>query len=57
MLINSQDKTALFLKRSNYKGDGGVWDLPGGRLDEKEDVKAGIIREVEEQNVNYLKSM
>ena len=49
VLINPQDKTALFLKRSDYKGDGGVWDLPGGRLDAKEDVKEGIKREVKEE--------
>ncbi|MCH8519655.1 MAG: NUDIX hydrolase [Nanoarchaeota archaeon] len=56
VLINSKDKTALFLKRSNYKGDEGLWDLPGGRLNEKEDLKEGIIREVEEEIQVKLKS-
>ena len=49
VLMNRENNTALFLKRTDYKGDGGVWDLPGGRLDEKEDLKRGIIREVREE--------
>lgn len=52
VLINQKNNTALFLKRSDYKGDGGIWDLPGGRLDEKEDVKEGTIRK---EITNHLK--
>jgi 8-oxo-dGTP diphosphatase len=38
-------KKILILRRSNYKKDGGLWDLIGGSVDFGEDSKEAIIRE------------
>jgi 8-oxo-dGTP diphosphatase len=44
----------LLLKRTDYKGcvAAGEWDIPGGRLEEAEDVESGLHREMlEEANI------
>ena len=50
VLVNENNQI-LILKRSNYKNDltNGLWDIPGGSINEDEDINQGVIREVKEE--------
>ena len=44
------DGKLLIIKRSDYTVQNpGKWDIPGGRLDSKEDIKQGLKRETKEE--------
>jgi 8-oxo-dGTP diphosphatase len=46
------DSKILLMKRQPHKFKGGMWDLPGGKLEPDEDPRDGIIREAfEETNI------
>lgn len=50
VLFDRDTKKILILKRSDYKDWGaGKWDFPGGRMEEEEDCRVGIKRELEEE--------
>lgn len=48
IVLMKKDKI-LILKRSHYKKDGDVWDLPGGSVDFGENCKEAIKRECLEE--------
>lgn len=50
IIRNEKDKF-LILKRTNYKNDGteDLWDIPGGTMNEDENIISGLIREIEEE--------
>jgi len=50
-----QDGKALILLRSGSQRHAGKWDLPGGHLQEGEDIKDGLLREVYEETALSLK--
>ena len=44
--VVTKDGKALLLKRSNYmKKYAGEWDLPGGHVQEEEDIEEGAIQQ------------
>ena len=48
-LIEKEGKI-LFIKRSEHDEDSpGKWDIPGGNVDEDEDVNEAILREISEE--------
>lgn len=49
VIYDNRNSKLLILKRSNYKGDGGLWDMVGGSVDFGEDSKDSIIRETYEE--------
>lgn len=50
VLINEKNEF-LILKRTDYKNDGtgDLWDIPGGSVDENEDVNLAVKREAREE--------
>lgn len=50
LLINNENKF-LILKRSDYKGDGtqNLWDIPGGSVDDGEEINFAMKREIFEE--------
>jgi 8-oxo-dGTP diphosphatase len=50
VLLNSEKKF-LILKRTDYKkdGTGDLWDIPGGSVDQDEEVNSAVKREVLEE--------
>lgn len=48
-LICQEDNTAFLLKRSSYVNEPGTWGIPGGKVEEGEDLKEAAIREVNEE--------
>ena len=55
--VVTKDGKALLLKRSNYmKKYAGEWDLPGGHVQEEEDIEDGLRREVEEETGLKIKA-
>lgn len=50
IVLVDRDKRVLFLKRTNYMEKfAGEWDLPGGHVHVGEELRDGLIREVEEE--------
>ena len=48
-IVLMKDDKILILKRTNYKKDGDVWDLPGGKVEFAEDCKVALKRECVEE--------
>ena len=49
-VILDEKNRVLLLKRSDYvEKHAGEWDLPGGNLKEKENLRDGLLREVKEE--------
>ena len=48
-IVLMKEGKILILKRTHYKGDGDVWDLPGGSVDFAEDCKEALKRECLEE--------
>lgn len=52
-IIEDNDKI-LLIKRSNTSAFNGYWALPGGKVDNRENPRGAIVREVkEETNLNF----
>ena len=51
-IVQHQGKVLLLRESSDYE-DGvetGKWDVPGGRIEPNEEVRAGLVREIEEES-------
>jgi len=48
-LIKKSDKYLILLRSDNHPVFGGYWDLPGGRLEDGEELEEGLKREVNEE--------
>lgn len=48
-LLKNNNDEVLYLKRSNSKIYGGLWDLPGGKLEEHENYYSCLVREFKEE--------
>ena len=49
VFVVSDTKKILFLRIQNGCGGEGKWDLPGGGIEENEDEKDAVIREIDEE--------
>lgn len=50
VLILNEAGECLLIKRSmNSKGNPGKWDFPGGKVDARENIEQGLLREVREE--------
>jgi len=53
----------LLLLRQDFKPNGNTWGLPSGKINQKENPKKAVLREIEEEtgieleNVNFLKKV
>ena len=39
----------LLMKRAAHKGNGGMWEFPGGKVDPGESLQQAVIREIKEE--------
>ena len=49
LLINENDKILILKRSTNSKTNPGKWELPGGKVDQKESFDQALIREVYEE--------
>ena len=49
LFIYTKENSILLLRRSQLSSDAGLWDLPGGHLNEDENASTGAYREVIEE--------
>ena len=47
VVVNGQD--VLIARRPDDKHQGGLWEFPGGKVEEGEDVVAALVRELDEE--------
>ena len=57
-LIMNAERSVLLIKRSETEDVlPGVWDIPGGTLEDGEDPKEGVLREVKEETNLEVKNL
>lgn len=57
-ILQDQEGKILMLKRSDFENfDKGFWDLPGGRLERKENMLHGLVREINEETGLIINDM
>jgi (d)CTP diphosphatase len=39
----------LLMKRAAHKGNGGMWEFPGGKVDPGESLQQAVVREIKEE--------
>ncbi|MDP2670621.1 MAG: NUDIX domain-containing protein [bacterium] len=57
MLVDPQTHKFLVMCRSDYKNDGGVWDMIGGKVETGEDAKEALRREAKEETQISLQTL